>query len=75
MENSRAHFNTLPASLVHRILIGERRMRHPPRPPINLVVKTLDQKHLRRRLSAQVKSLIISVRSDRVRLPSSVGID
>lgn len=75
MENQRAHLNALPAPLMRRTLINERRMRHPPRPPVKLAVETLDQKHLLRRLPAQIVPPVLCVRSDRVRLPSAIGVD
>jgi hypothetical protein len=75
MENQRAHLNTLPAPLVCCTLIDEGRMRHPPRPPVNLAVKAFDQKHLLWRLSAQIIPSMFSIRSYRVCLPSSIGVD
>ena len=71
----RPNLNTLPRLPLRRLGICKRGMRHPPRPPINLAIKTLDQHHLLGRLAIGVIPLVLLVRPDGQCLASAVWVD
>ena len=75
MKHQSAHLNTLPRPLTLRLRVHKSRMRHPPRPPIQLRIKAFDQHDLLRRLAIRIVPLMLLVRANRVRLSASVGVD
>ena len=75
MENQRPNLYTLPHIRILIFLIHKRRMRHPPRPPVDLTIKTLDQQHLLRRLPMQIPPFVSLIRPHRQRLSPSIRID
>ena len=74
MENQRSNLYTLPLIRVLVFLIYKRRMRHSPRSPVNLTIKTLNQQHLLRRLPMQIPPFVRLVRPHRQRLASPIRI-
>lgn len=75
MENQRSNLDTLPRTLTLSLLVHERAMRHPPSPPIQLRIKTLDQHDLLRRLLPKIMPAMTRIRTNRKRLPNTIRID
>lgn len=75
MKHQRPNLNTLPRLPVDRFGIHKRRMWHPPRPPVNLAIKTLDQHHLLGCLAIDIIPLMLLVRPDGQRLAPAVRVD
>lgn len=75
MEHQRSNLNTLPRLLAYRLRIYKGGMRHPPRPPVKLRIKTLDQHDLLRRLAVDIIPSVLCVGTHSQRLAPSVGID
>lgn len=62
MEHQSPDLDTLPSLAVRRLGIHKGRVRHPPRPAIQLRVVALDQRHLARGLAIGVEPLVRLVR-------------
>lgn len=75
MENQSSHLNTLPRSLIDSLRVRKRRMRHTPRPTINLRIKALNQRHQIRSLRISVIPLNIRIGLDGIRLAFPVRVD
>ena len=75
MEYQRSNLNTLPRTLILKLLIHKRTMRRPSRPPVSLGIKTLDQQDLLGSLLPQKEPLMTLTRLDREGLTDSIRID
>ena len=75
MKHQSPNLNTLPPTLPLRLRIHKRRMRHPPRTPINLRIKTLNQRNQLRRLRIAIIPLNPRVRLNSIRLALAVRVD
>ena len=75
MKHQCPNLDTLPRLPLDCLRIHKRRMRHPPRPPIKLAIKTLDQHHLLGRLTVDIIPFMVLVRPDSQRLAPAVRID
>lgn len=79
MKHQRPNLNTLPRHSLHKLLINKRTMRHPPRPPIRLTIKALNQRNLARTLLKQIMPLMTSrallTRPHSISLSSPMRID
>ena len=75
MEHQSSNLNTLPTLLILRLRVHERRMRHPPRSPVELAIIALDQHHLLRCLTIQVIPFMLLIRSHSQRLTLAIRVD
>ena len=75
MEDQGSNLDTFPRTLSLSPLIHKRTVRHPPSPPIQLRIKTLDQENLRRRLLPKIEPAMMQVRTDGKSFPDPIRVD
>ena len=74
MEHQRSNLNTLPRTLILKLLVHKRTMRRPSRPPIGLGIETLNQQDLLGTLLSQKEPFMILIPLDGESLGDSVRI-
>ena len=74
MKHQRSNLNTLPRTLILKLLVHKRTMRRPSRPPISLGIKTLNQQDLLGTLLPQKEPLMTLIPLDSESLADSVRI-
>lgn len=75
MENQSPNLNALSRLPMLSLRIDKSRMRHPPRSPIRLRIKALNQHHLVRSLAIRIVPLMRRARFYGIQLPYAIRVD